>query len=916
MRPLHLASAALLALSGLGCPKLNSRPCSEDEDCPQGRCRRGACGPFCLEDAECGSEQVCTQGQCRPRPECSADQDCARGFFCEAGECRCSSDSSCAKNQLCQSGRCQQRPRCQSDQDCGSGRLCELTQGLCLPPCQLSTDCAPDLDARLSSVLYSCQEGRCLRRCLSDEMCGQGLVCEGGSCAGGGCKTQADCPRGQYCTSESQGRCREYRSCSQSSQCPPNQQCRPFPPGECPPGLDCAQSACQELPRCRLDSDCGSPTAPQQAYCQDGHCQPTTGCSSSAPCPEGRQCIGSLCLPSVCRGHPDCPAGACVEGRCASAPAPAEVTRLSIHPRRGILRAGDSIKLTLVAYRQDGSSFPLSSASFAVLDWQGNPSGAAQADSSGRITALAPGAFTVLGSLPGSRAVPRDASLLIYPAISSGRRVVAIDAATGSPLPGVRVLGCDAPPPQGPCPAPLEVPTGSDGQALFPTFQGPSASFSLASPEIRGDGYPRYDRLSVLTSARDLLLPLGENPVHGAAGFNASIAFSGVRSRGDLSLGYAVLSAGDLSELDLRTLLGETFLISLPPLGLTMPAPGSVVLSTTSFLGNQEVKERSLGLGQAGLRSMVAFAGRTELNAIGTVGSLEFLAHTGGLDYAVQAEVEVSHRPKVADIADLDHDGLCSQEQKCPLGTEELPDYSSFRQLAFRPEREQARRTEVVVPNLPDSLDTVVVSAVELAPGQGALPLGFSSRVADPAGPDGTRPVPPILLRSGAPYGGVEVGQPGVWALATSSLGGGIGSRASLTVRLSRGPTLPLKVWLGPFLPIPSGSSYDPASRTLSPGQPAWSSISSMGGELARAVIVGARGRHLLYFHLQPEQTAVRVPEGPAGEVDPASQAGAGLELTAIDLSAPVGAEEALDLAGPNLWNLGLILEGFSRFVR
>ncbi|MFL5321772.1 MAG: hypothetical protein ACJ790_19070, partial [Myxococcaceae bacterium] len=199
--PRLLALAFALLLSG--CPPTNSKPCDTDTDCgAEGRCRRGACGPVCLNDTECGTEQICRAGSCIPAPECQADTDCAQGFVCKADKCTCTTDSACAANQICESGACVTRPRCTSDNDCASiGRKCELTQGLCIPACNVSTDCAPGVDPRVAVALYQCLDGSCLRRCLNDQTCGPNLICEDGSCRQTDCKTYSDCPQGQYCTS-------------------------------------------------------------------------------------------------------------------------------------------------------------------------------------------------------------------------------------------------------------------------------------------------------------------------------------------------------------------------------------------------------------------------------------------------------------------------------------------------------------------------------------------------------------------------------------------------------------------------------------------------------------------------------------------------------------------------------------------
>ena len=171
----------LVCLSVLsGCPPINSTPCADDNQCRSDqRCRRGACGPICLGDTDCGDTQVCLpNGTCGARPECAQNTDCANGFACNQGKCQCAEDTACAANQQCTNGACVVRPRCTDDSQCrGTGARCEVTQGLCLPICTMPQDCAPTLDPRLAFALYTCDMGTCTRRCTQDLQCGgQSLI--------------------------------------------------------------------------------------------------------------------------------------------------------------------------------------------------------------------------------------------------------------------------------------------------------------------------------------------------------------------------------------------------------------------------------------------------------------------------------------------------------------------------------------------------------------------------------------------------------------------------------------------------------------------------------------------------------------------------------------------------------------------
>lgn len=895
-----------------GCPPTTGQSCESDADCPDGRCRFGACGPVCEEDLDCGSRQICQDGACAPRPECAQDSDCATGFSCDEGTCRCASDASCALNQTCVAGVCQTRVRCQSDTDCTANQRCELTQGLCLPPCAFSTDCAPGLDPQLAVALYQCFQGTCFRRCVNDVTCGTGLICSDGLCAASQCSTMADCPQGQYCTSENFGRCRAFETCSTTAECDPNFECRAFPPMQCPPGFPCGTTICQELPRCLLDQDCagglpGQPATP--AYCRDSHCQPSTSCATSAECAQGQLCVAEICVPGGCRGHADCPtAQACVGGACRSAPNAIDVASLSLTPSATHLEVGETVKFQLIGYELDGSSFPLPAATFEVLDQAGQPTSAATVTSAGEVTGVSPGRFMLRASLQGAAVQPVSAALFVHAQVTSGRRVVVTDSTNGAALAGVTVIGCDAPSSSGPCAAPVEVSTDPLGEASFPSFTGVSASFSIASPELRADGLPRYERVSIVdTGASSLLIPLSPNPVQAAAGINGVISFTQVRSQGNYWLGFSVLSASDPSDVALGTLLGETFQVSVPGVPQQVPVPGSVVLYTSPGLGiPNEIKGRSLPLGQPGRRAAVAFAGRTTTDQAITVRSTDFLAYAGAFDFGVVPFLALNALPRVMDAMDVDNDGLCVDPMLCPLGPELVPNYAAFQQPSFTPRYEQSRRTEVVLPELPEGFDTAVAVAVEATPDMGLVPLGFTSRV---------NPTGPLLLRSGAPLAGIEVGQPGLWVMALQAGAAGATDGGNVSARLSRSPTLPTRQVVAPFLALPENSTWTPSTRLFAPGQPAWNTAVSSGAELARVDLLGTEGRHRVYFVPSGSQTGIRIPDAPAvGGADPVSEVGASLQVTLIDLASGVSTTDALDLAGPGLDRPSMLIDGYSRW--
>lgn len=904
-----------------GCPPTAGTPCEDDTDCPDGRCRFGACGPVCEEDTDCGSRQICQSGACVARPECSQTADCASGFDCRDGTCRCTGDQACALNQSCVDGACVARTRCTGDQGCPAGQRCELTQGLCIPPCALATDCAPGVDPRLAVTLYQCLQGACYRRCLNDATCGEGLVCADGLCEIADCATRADCPEGQYCSSATFGRCLPFRTCTADAQCQQNEQCRAFDPASCPPGFPCEQTICQELPLCLIDQDCAGVVPGQvgtAAYCEDQHCQPSSACTQPSECAPGQACIANVCVPGGCRGHADCAATeACVGGACRTAPAPADLLSLAVTPNVLRVQVGGTTRLHVIGYEFGGASFPLTTGvDFTVVDVSGQPSGAAQVDPSGIVTASAPGTFRIRAQVTGSSVAAVEATLDVYPELTSGRAVVVVDASTGRPLAGVSVHGCDGTSTSAACAAPVEALTDAMGTATFPSFTGTEATFSVASAELRADGLPRYEHVSVLDATeRMLLIPLGPNPVSAAAGFNGVMSFSQVHTEGNYWVGFAVASIADPVSADAQTLLGEPFQVELPGVGQRVPVPGSVVLYTSPGLGiANDVKPRSLGLAQPGRRSTVAFAGRTTLEQLLTVRSTEFLAYAGGFDYDLVPFGSHPQRLRISDTADVDGDGLCADAARCPQGTEFVPDYFNFPSVSFTPRFLQKRRTEVIVPDLPAGFDTALISAVELTSETGMVPLGFSSRAAGAPGPGGARPVEPVVLRSGAALAGVETGEPAVWLLATQAAGTAQG-QTSTTGRILRGPVLPTRAVLPPLLGTAPQSTFVAGSRTFAPEQPAWNALVSAGAELARVDLVGSEVRHRVYFAAHGSQTSVRVPSPPpVSGLDPATEATVQLDVSVLDLVPGTTAQQAFSLTTSALELPARWVDGYSRW--
>lgn len=911
-------AALCLTLLTAGCPAINSKPCMADTECATDqRCRRGACGPICVNDGECGDGQTCQSGRCELRPECAQDTDCASGFTCTDGRCRCETDAACAANQTCTAGVCKARARCRLDGDCTNGTRCEVTQGLCVPACRLPTDCAPNLDPQIALGLYACLNGTCARRCTTDLTCAaDGVVCKDSLCTAADCKTKADCPEGQYCTSGTFGRCLAYETCTSSTECDPDFRCQKFGQNQCPPGFDCSQSICLELPRCFIDSDCvsgvpGTMGSQPNGFCGQGHCQPTDRCLTTTSCTQGRVCIGGLCVPPVCRGHAECGMGkACVDGACTDAPGPTDIARLGLHPAEALLEVGDTLQLKLTAYRLDQSSYPIGRGTFTVLDEAGMPSAAATVSNDGLVTAIAPGVIRIKAEIMMSFASPVESTVRIYPRPSVGRRVLVVDAARRRPVAGAVVWGCLV----ADCAMPTEAVTDQQGLAAFPMLAAGPATFTVVSPALRADSKPTHERVSIVsTNATDLYVPLRENPVKASTGFNGAIGFQQVRASGAYWLGLVATAIGDLPGQRLSSLLGDPVFTELPNVNQRVPIPGAVVLYTSPGLNiPNEVKPRSLGFGQAGDRPAVAFATRGDLSQLATLRSVDLLSYLGSADFTLQQSVELNTRLDVPDTADVNGNGLCSNVQRCPMGSEDVPDWAGFTRLSMSPNRQLTRRTEVVLPRVPSTLDTVVVAGIEDDPFRGALPTGFASKAAGAPANDGTRPVEPIMLRTGVPFASLESSTTGLWSVALSTRSSAESARV-----LHTGASLPTKVSVQPFLPLPGPGAFAPLTRTWTPAQPEWASLYSTGAELGRLALTGGDVRHTIYFPITLGQLTVMVPRAPAGPgADPGAEAGVKLDVAGVDLSSSTSFDEVISFPGVNLSTWNMVVDGYSRVDR
>jgi hypothetical protein len=266
--------------------------------------------------------QACTT-QVQSNAECSLDDGCEGGLFCDEGVCKCRADDHCGEGQFCNDyGNCQERPACLGNHECEEGFICnsaDTTGGKCIS----NTECGSSVHCNFNSY---CQKGSvqatgtCVSGCEQSGDCQLGYVCQGGTClpgsVGGNCQTcpSSPTPDSTYC---------EYGEvCSSSGAC-----VTPQYTGElCG---TCENTCSSEDLTCLIDSEsCScidSKCYPTQAPCSTAadcvnvdcsthYCAPL--CETTADCPNGYDTCGGLSIVcGVCSNSSDCfNGGACISG--------------------------------------------------------------------------------------------------------------------------------------------------------------------------------------------------------------------------------------------------------------------------------------------------------------------------------------------------------------------------------------------------------------------------------------------------------------------------------------------------------------------------------------------------------------------------------------------------------------------------
>ncbi|MDF1563309.1 MAG: hypothetical protein P1V51_09705 [Deltaproteobacteria bacterium] len=873
----------LLVPFASGCPsETDAVSCTGNADCPNDQrcvadfceavicdpgcqtgfeCRHGTCA--CLEDASCQTGEVCdATGACVPDttpPECTADDGCDPGEICVDNVCVAS-------------------PSCAADADCPGARVCDA--GVCVEACAQDGDCGSPAQA------WACEAGHCSPRCLSDNGCPAGTICDlqgmGGICHPAECATLADCSGSNViCDSADHGRCQGITPCTADTDCTFGEWCGL--PADCPPGYDCTagNEYCVARPSCVVDIDCQA-----GEFCDQNFCFEATGCTTRADCGATFDCVGGLCVPGVCRGPADCAATeVCVGGTCVTEGGGAAVDRVAILSPGGVLLPGESRGLIAVVYDGNGDAIP-----GAIVTWASNATGSVDVDAAGTVTGgSTPGAATITAASGGQS---DTVDFILLDPLGGDFRVTVLDGDTGDPVSTATVQVEPS------SSSALEATVDATGVARFTMSSFP------ANVHVYDDAHDYVSLFGV--TADDLVVPLPPQSNTGlVAGLTGSISYAQVTTTGDASVGLAGASFGQsLSDLDLGAVMGDTFVVTIPGLGQQMPLPGGMT-AEASFGGFPiQLKTTWYARGEPGLRAVWAFGGKVGFDRFqgggGAAGTLAGILPLFGLfEHGLEPRVLVSSQATIVDTADIDGDGNT---------TELVPDWNAFPRRTLTPAQAQTLRLHVDPAPMPTlagaPTDTVILLAGVRSGRLGLTPLGLSATELENTG---DTEAPPVTMRLTPVYGGLEVGQYQLLAMAASTSGGGGGfdMPTQASARVLTASNLPTDVALDPFLAFPEATAFAAGTRTLA-------AENASGADLHRERVAAA-GRAWIIYGPQTGGNWV-LPAPPSGMDDPAASP---LQVTISVLELTAGDYQSLTAAtGATLQSLDEVTAAYARFIQ
>ncbi|MBI2376908.1 MAG: hypothetical protein HYV07_23110 [Deltaproteobacteria bacterium] len=864
--------------SNRACIPIPDNVCTRDEDCGSDQtchvvtdcgdpiCGGNSCAPkACAGDEDCASGD-CTDGACVPRTSC-ATSPCPDGFTCVMDECvpnGCERDSECEGERICILGACTDRTDCTTSSECTGGLRCQM--GVCREACAADEDCGSP------AVAWQCSAGECQRRCIGDGTCPGGMICRSRICEASECSENADCgsPSLRCAGGPDHGRCEEFTPCTQGG-------------NECPPNFLCENEACVELPTCISDRSCDA-----TSYCEEAHCQPSTGCTGS--CSSGLECVAGRCVPAVCRSNAACGAELCIGGVCGSAPSPATVIDVRILTPAGYVRPGTTYAFRAVALDPAGNVVP-----GVTFNWRSTTVEVATIDATGLATGgdIAGETFITASMNNGTSVVTSVPVSLVNLGLQDGSfRISVIDLASGSPVQGARVVvGTN------------EATTDAVGSAVM---NGVTFPANVTVAHATHDWVTLMSVGSAAAPSVDLVVPLPAiSRDDRIAGLKGTVDFSAVTETGPLSasLSGASFASPLFAFFEPGQIFGgDQFTVTVNPpgggSGFSFPVAANATLAADVLGTPITLKDTFYARSRPGTRSAWCFAGRLgdagfsdalRQLADGPAGLLPFLQN---FRHAVRPFQPTLALPTVVDTQDVDGDADTS---------ELVPDYAAFPSLSFRPTAEQNLRYELRASGAPlpfvfgGIADTIILMSGVVLPGTGFVPLGFDGYR------DETRTglAPDLFSRMAPPHGGLESGQIAVIAVAVRTEGRSIPGPGAAQLHVYDSLPSVVDVSAG-WISSPSGGTV--AGRTIR--QPRVD-----GADFLHATLFAGDGAWHVYWPAELEE--LTIPPAPSGFND---RVGTGtVALDAVDVDGQPTLSQLFDVSRSNSLDLDRATRRFSR---
>jgi hypothetical protein len=287
----------------------------------------GTCGPAAAGysgNPLCSGGYLCNGTSPTCPASCSADADCATGYYCDAngqcaaqkpqgGTCSGTAGTDCLQGNCreCATGNCVDGICCNSSCS-GACNVCSKALGASADgTCSTapagyagSPTCAP----------YSCSgaSGSCPTGCTSSSQCSTGSFCMNGGCqgtetAGQACGTGAACASGfcvdgVCCNSACTGQCEACDVADSTGTCTPVAGAPHGTRMACPAGSatdPCAAAVCDGNTRSSCAGFAGSSVTCRQATCTEGVATLPASCNGMGACPAP---VTKNCSPYVCDG--------------------------------------------------------------------------------------------------------------------------------------------------------------------------------------------------------------------------------------------------------------------------------------------------------------------------------------------------------------------------------------------------------------------------------------------------------------------------------------------------------------------------------------------------------------------------------------------------------------------------------------